>query len=105
MRVNSLRADGHTEADGQRWVPSASILQANHSPDRLRRPLVRDGARLVETDWDTAMGRVVARSKELLDGPGGWGHFGFCEQETAIQLKWLRTRMRQAAPQALVVAE
>ena len=26
------------------------------------------------------------------------------EQETAIQLKWLRTRMKQAAPQALVVA-
>ncbi|MFN2535460.1 MAG: hypothetical protein ABR528_09425 [Pseudonocardiaceae bacterium] len=28
-----------------------------------------------------------------------------CEGETAIQLKWLRTRMKQAAPQALVVAE
>ncbi|HEY0699206.1 MAG TPA: molybdopterin-dependent oxidoreductase, partial [Micromonospora sp.] len=51
--------------------------QANHSPDRLRRPLVRQGGELVETDWDTAMGRVVARSRELLDGPGGWGHFGF----------------------------
>jgi anaerobic selenocysteine-containing dehydrogenase len=51
--------------------------QANNSPDRLRRPLVREGGRLVETDWDTAMGRIVARSKELLDGPGGWGHFGF----------------------------
>ncbi|MET7749159.1 nitrate reductase [Micromonospora sp. NPDC005367] len=51
--------------------------QANNSPDRLTRPLVREGGRLVETDWDTAMGRIVARSKELLDGPGGWGHFGF----------------------------
>ncbi|MDO3701434.1 nitrate reductase [Micromonospora sp. C28SCA-DRY-2] len=51
--------------------------QANNSRDRLTRPLVRDGDRLVETDWDTAMGRIVARSKELLDGPGGWGHFGF----------------------------
>jgi hypothetical protein len=27
-----------------------------------------------------------------------------CEGETAIQLKWLRTRMKQAAPQALLVA-
>lgn len=27
-----------------------------------------------------------------------------CEQETAIQLKWLRTRLKQTAPQALVVA-
>lgn len=26
------------------------------------------------------------------------------EQDTAIQMKWLRTRMKQAAPQALVVA-
>jgi hypothetical protein len=26
------------------------------------------------------------------------------EQETDIQLKWLRTRMKEAAPQALVVA-
>jgi len=51
--------------------------QANASPDRLTRPLVRDAGRLVETDWDEAMGRVVARSKELLAGPGGWGKFGF----------------------------
>ena len=27
-----------------------------------------------------------------------------CEGETAIQLKWLKTRMKQAAPQALVVS-
>jgi hypothetical protein len=38
------------------------------------------------------------RDEELLDVVAG------CEQETAIQLKWLRTRMKQAAPQALVVA-
>ncbi|WP_433238750.1 hypothetical protein ACQPYK_31355 [Streptosporangium sp. CA-135522] len=29
---------------------------------------------------------------------------GRCEGETATQLLWLRTRMKQAAPQALVVA-
>jgi hypothetical protein len=28
-----------------------------------------------------------------------------CEGRTAIQMKWLRTRMKQAAPQALVVAD
>jgi len=27
-----------------------------------------------------------------------------CEGETELQLAWLRTRMKQAAPQALVVA-
>jgi ferredoxin-nitrate reductase len=51
--------------------------QANRSPDRLTRPLVRQGGALVETDWDDAMGRIVERSRELLDGPGGWGRFGF----------------------------
>src|SRR3954447_13404977 len=51
--------------------------QAIGAPDRLRHPLVRTGGRLVETDWDTAMQRIVDRSRELLDGPGGWGRFGF----------------------------
>jgi anaerobic selenocysteine-containing dehydrogenase len=51
--------------------------EANASPDRLTTPLVRQGGRLVESDWDTAMGRIVDRSQALLDGPGGWGHFGF----------------------------
>jgi ferredoxin-nitrate reductase len=51
--------------------------QANVAADRLTRPLVRDGGRLVEAGWDEAMDRIVERSKELLDGPGGWGRFGF----------------------------
>ncbi|GAA1041274.1 nitrate reductase [Virgisporangium ochraceum] len=116
-RVDLHLADGLSESDVDRWVPTASILhsngdamdiavhngrivgvrgrpddrvnrgrldpkdlygwQANNSADRLTRPLVRDGDRLVESDWDTAMDRVVTRSRELLDGPGGWGRFGF----------------------------
>ena len=28
-----------------------------------------------------------------------------CATGTAVQLEWLRTRMKQAAPQALVVAD
>ena len=47
--------------------------QANNSPDRLTRPLVREGGRLVESDWDTAMGRFVERSKQLLERPVGGG--------------------------------
>ncbi|WP_030935393.1 molybdopterin oxidoreductase family protein [Streptomyces sp. NRRL B-24720] len=51
--------------------------QANASPDRLTRPLVREGGRLVESDWETAMGRVVNRSQELLKdrGPGSLGFY------------------------------
>ncbi len=51
--------------------------EAIGSADRLARPLVRAGGELVETDWDTAMDRIVARSRELLSGPGGWGRIGF----------------------------
>lgn len=116
-RVDTCLAAGTSEADVERWVPTASVLhsngdamelavaggrlvgvrgratdrvnrgrldpkdfygwQANHSPDRLTRPLVRDGGGLVESDWDTAMGRIVARSRELLAAPGGFGKFGF----------------------------
>jgi anaerobic selenocysteine-containing dehydrogenase len=51
--------------------------QANASPDRLTRPLVRENGRLVETDWDTAMDRVVANSKKVLEeqGPSGIGFY------------------------------
>ncbi|MES5817751.1 nitrate reductase [Streptomyces sp. RG80] len=51
--------------------------QANGSPDRLTRPLVRRDGRLVECDWDTAMDEVVGRSRELLEqrGPGALGFY------------------------------
>src|SRR4051812_43313957 len=44
--------------------------QGQLSRDRLTRPMVRDGDRLVECDWDTAMSRIVDRSRELLDTSG-----------------------------------
>jgi anaerobic selenocysteine-containing dehydrogenase len=50
--------------------------QANSSPDRLTTPLIRQDGRLVETDWDTAMERVVSRSRALLADPGP-GSIGF----------------------------
>ncbi|EMY33307.1 hypothetical protein D477_015611 [Arthrobacter crystallopoietes BAB-32] len=44
--------------------------QANNSADRLTKPLVREGGKLVETDWDTAMSRIVKRTNELLAEQG-----------------------------------
>ena len=51
--------------------------QANASPDRLTAPLIRVDGELVETDWDTAMERIVAAVQELLDdhGPGSIGFY------------------------------
>jgi anaerobic selenocysteine-containing dehydrogenase len=60
--------------------------QANNSRDRLTTPLIRQDGRLVETDWDTAMGAVVERSKSLLDeyGPSTIAFYTtgqlFCEE-------------------------
>ncbi|MDT0277995.1 molybdopterin oxidoreductase family protein [Blastococcus goldschmidtiae] len=44
--------------------------QANNSPDRLTKPLIRRNGKLVETDWDTAMNAVVGRAKDLLEEQG-----------------------------------
>jgi anaerobic selenocysteine-containing dehydrogenase len=44
--------------------------QANNSPDRLTKPLIRRKGKLVETDWDTAMNAVAGRCKELLEEQG-----------------------------------
>ena len=44
--------------------------QANNSPDRLTRPLVRRDGELAEASWDDAMDAVVRRSKELLEQKG-----------------------------------
>ena len=51
--------------------------QANHSPDRLTRPLIRRGGALVECSWDEAMDAVVRRTRELLDeqGPSAVGFY------------------------------
>jgi predicted molibdopterin-dependent oxidoreductase YjgC len=50
--------------------------QAMQSPDRLAKPLVRDGDGLRESDWEEAMGRVVERSRGLLAEKGA-SAFGF----------------------------
>ncbi|GAA3929209.1 nitrate reductase [Actinomadura viridis] len=42
--------------------------------DRLTRPLVREGGRLVETGWDTAMDRIVERSRRLMEEIGPLSH-------------------------------
>jgi hypothetical protein len=89
---------------------------APNEPDRLHSELFR-GTRsgglgllrdlhdlyLMATECDmawTLVGQAAqgARDRELL------AVVARCEGETAIQLKWLRTRMKEAAPQALVVA-
>ena len=51
--------------------------QANESRDRLTAPLIRRGSELVETDWETAMGRIVEESHRVLGekGPDAVGFY------------------------------
>ncbi|MCV7028583.1 molybdopterin oxidoreductase family protein [Mycobacterium sherrisii] len=44
--------------------------QANASPDRLTTPLIRTAGRLRPCGWDTAMDRIVAHTRQLLDSSG-----------------------------------
>lgn len=89
---------------------------APDEPDRLHSELFRGPRQgglgllrdlhdlyLMATECDlawTLVGQAAqgARDRELL------AVVARCEGETAIQLKWIRTRMKEAAPQALVVA-
>jgi hypothetical protein len=56
-------------------------------------------ANACDISW-TMIGQAAqgARDRELLETVNA------CEGQTATQIKWLKTRMKQAAPQALLVA-
>jgi anaerobic selenocysteine-containing dehydrogenase len=63
------RADDRVNR-GRLDIKDLYAWQANNSPDRLTRPLVRRGDRLQESDWDSAMDLVVARLKSTLESRG-----------------------------------
>ena len=93
-------------ATARRRPTSSSACTPSCSPARSGGlGLLRDlhDLYLMATECDlswTLVGQAAqgARDRELL------GVVQNCEQESATQLKWLQTRMKQAAPQALVVA-
>ncbi|MCZ9342818.1 nitrate reductase, partial [Streptomyces sp. TRM76130] len=63
-RIVGVRGRAHDRVNHGRLGPKDLFgWQANASTDRLTRPLVRENGRLVETDWDTAMDRIVARTR------------------------------------------
>jgi len=61
------------------------------SADRLTRPLVREGDRLIETDWDVAMSRVVEVSQRLLAEKGPLSH-GFYTRDNSSSRSTTRSR-------------
>jgi anaerobic selenocysteine-containing dehydrogenase len=49
-------------------------LQGMTNGERLKRPMIREAGKLTECDWDTAMARVVGRSRALLRERGPLSH-------------------------------
>ena len=77
-RIVGVRGREHDRVNHGRLGPKDLFgWQANNSPDRLTKPLVRRGGDLVEIDWDTAMDLVAGRTRELLDerGPSSIGFY------------------------------
>lgn len=77
-RIVGVRGRAHDRVNRGRLGPKDLFgWQANHSADRLTTPLVRKGGELVQTDWDTAMGRVVAHTRDLMAerGPSSIGFY------------------------------
>lgn len=113
-----LRFAAECDEHAERLKPFAERYreQAGDEPDRLRSELFR-GTRsgglallrdlhdlyLMATESDLCWTLVAQaaqglRDRELLDAVQA------CEGRTAAQLRWLSTRVKQAAPQALVVS-
>jgi hypothetical protein len=90
--------------------------QADDEPERLHGELFR-GTRsgglgllrdlhdlfLMASEADISWTMVAQAAQGARDGEL-MGIVAACEEETAGQIRWLRTRMKQAAPQTLVVA-
>jgi anaerobic selenocysteine-containing dehydrogenase len=70
-RIVGVRGRGADRVNRGRLGPKGLFgWQANNSPDRLTRPLMRRGGELCETTWDEAMELVAERARELLASKG-----------------------------------
>jgi anaerobic selenocysteine-containing dehydrogenase len=77
-RIVGVRGRGVDRVNRGRLGPKDLFgWQANASPDRLTRPLIRRGGALEPASWDEAMDAIVARSRAVLadHGPDGMGFY------------------------------
>src|SRR6188768_1689863 len=75
-RMVGVRGRGSDRVNHGRLGPKGLFgsWQGVSNPDRLTKPLIRVDGELVETDWVTAMTRIVDRSRALLDEKGPLSH-------------------------------
>lgn len=108
-RINDIWGDLTPHARGTTWPARVDRGLHGSTPwasslDRLTQPLIHRDGQLVETDWETAMSRIVEASQQLLTDKGP-----LCDRElldiahaaradTSRQLTWLNTRMKSTGP-------
>jgi anaerobic selenocysteine-containing dehydrogenase len=69
--VRTVRGDPDDALSRGYICPKAYGLKAlQDDPDRLRRPLVRDGGRFREAEWEDALALVAGRLREIRDAHG-----------------------------------
>lgn len=116
VTCRKLAADAERHAAALAPIVDRYGEEADDEADRMQSALFRDGRNgplallrdlhdlyLMATECDitwTLLGQAAqgTRDHELLEVVRS------CEKETAIHVQWLKTRMKTAAPQALLVA-
>jgi ferredoxin-nitrate reductase len=77
-RIVAIRGDVQDQVNKGRLGPKGlHAWVANHSADRLTRPLVRKNGELVGTTWEEAMDLIVNRARHILKvhGPSAMGFY------------------------------
>jgi anaerobic selenocysteine-containing dehydrogenase len=84
-RIVGIRGRAEDRVNHGRMGPKGLYGWQGQQHDRLTAPLIRQGGRLVETDWETAMSAVVERSRNLLDTKGPLSHGFFTSGQLMIE--------------------
>jgi hypothetical protein len=92
---------GSAPADDEPDRLHADVLETRSGPLGLLRDLqdLYLLASLTDVTWT-----MVKQAAEALQNADLLEVIEACEHETSVQLRWLMTRMKQAAPQALIAA-
>src|SRR5262245_11145315 len=70
-RIATIRGDKHDPFSRGFICPKAYGLKAlEEDPDRLTRPLLRDGSRFVEVGWDEAFSYAIDRLSNIREQHG-----------------------------------
>ncbi|MFG2452825.1 molybdopterin oxidoreductase family protein [Streptomyces sp. NPDC048512] len=84
-RMVGMRGRAEDRVNHGRLGPKGLYGWQGEQRDRLTAPLIREGGRLRETDWETAMAAVVAESAGLLESKGPLSHAFYTSGQLMIE--------------------